>query len=74
MQIADAVIVAVAGFTGALLTWHLCTAPKLYGEDFVAFRASSCGRGEKRQGVLSRLWSVLIGPVIRFAARQWGKS
>jgi len=27
-----------------------------------------------RQGVLSRLWSALIGPVIRFAARQWGKS
>jgi len=60
MQLADAVIVAVAGFSGSALTWALL--PSVRNEDdWVAFRAVDCGRAEKRPGVLSRLWNALRG-------------
>jgi len=65
----DAVIVGVAGFTGAALQWAL--SPRVRnGSDWVAFPAVDCGRAEPRPSVAARLWDALIGPVIRYAARR----
>jgi hypothetical protein len=62
MTLADAVIAGVAGFTIALLTWHLATAPR-YSDDgeWIAFRVKPLDRDETRPGVLSRLWTALAG-------------
>jgi hypothetical protein len=37
------------GFIGALLTWHWHTSPRLNGDDFVSFRASTCGRDKSKR-------------------------